>query len=150
MGFKKSCKSYCRKCACQRDQRGRGIGSQLKKVKKLAKTAIKSDTAKMTISQGLAYAPKLYDIGTSRIKNKKVKQLVKIWDDKRALKQKNKQNLFKLIMNTAGFRVFNAELEKFLMNNGRHLLDNFVGVFPTDKRKEFLDEINRKETKCPS
>ena len=27
----------------------------------------------MVISQGLAYVPKLYDMGTSRIKNKKVK-----------------------------------------------------------------------------
>ena len=30
----------------------------------------------MAISQGLAYEPKLYDIGTSINKNKKVKQLL--------------------------------------------------------------------------
>ena len=50
-------------------------------------------------------------------------------------------------MNTAGFAVSNAELEKFFMNNGQNLSDNFVGVFPADKKKEFLDEISRKETK---
>ena len=50
-------------------------------------------------------------------------------------------------MNTAGFAVSNGELEKFFMNNGRNLSDNFVGVFPADKKKEFLDEISRKETK---
>ena len=47
-----------------------------KKAKKLAKKVVKSDVAKMAIGQGLAYAPKLYDMGTSRIKNKKVKQLL--------------------------------------------------------------------------
>ena len=30
----------------------------------------------MTISQGLPYAPKLYDMGTSKIGNKKVKKLL--------------------------------------------------------------------------
>ena len=47
----------------------------LKKNKKLAKKDVKSDIIKIAISQGLAYAPKLYDMGTSRIKNKKVKPL---------------------------------------------------------------------------
>ena len=52
------------------------IISLFKKAKKLKKKAVKSDIAKLAISQGLAYAPKLYDMGTSRIKNKKVKQLL--------------------------------------------------------------------------
>ena len=47
--------------------------------------AVKSDTAKMAISQGLAYAPKLYDMGTSKIKNKKVKQLLQSEMAKRLL-----------------------------------------------------------------
>ena len=75
-GFKKYYKSYCKKCARRRGQRGRFIGSLFKKAKKLAKKAVKSDIAKMAISQGLAYAPKLYDLDTSRIENKKVKQLL--------------------------------------------------------------------------
>ena len=52
-------------------------------------------------------------------------------------------------MDTAGLGVSNAELEKFFMNNGRNLSDNFVGVFPAKKKKEFLDEISRKETMYP-
>ena len=52
-------------------------------------------------------------------------------------------------MDTAGFGVSNAELEKFFTNNGRNLSDNFVGVFPNSKKKEFLDEISGKETKYP-
>ena len=52
-------------------------------------------------------------------------------------------------MDTTGFGVSNAELETFFMNNGRNLSDNFVGVFPTDKKKEFLDEISGKEIKYP-
>ena len=76
MGCKKSYKSYCKKCARRRGQGGRGIGSLFKKAEKLAKKAVKSDIAKMAISQGLAYAPKLYDLDTSRIENKKVKQLL--------------------------------------------------------------------------
>ena len=31
---------------------------------------------KLAISQGLAHAPKLYDIGTSKIKKKKIKKLL--------------------------------------------------------------------------
>ena len=46
-----------------------------KKAKKLAKKAVNSDIAKMAVSLGLAYAPKLYDMGTSKIGNKKVKNL---------------------------------------------------------------------------
>ena len=39
----------------------------------------------MAISQGLAYASKLYDMGTSRIQNKKVKQLLQSEMKKRLL-----------------------------------------------------------------
>ena len=53
-------------------------------------------------------------------------------------------------MDTTGFRVSNAELEKFFMNNGWNLSDNFVGIFPTDKKKKFLNKISRKETSIPS
>ena len=31
----------------------------------------------MAISQGLVYAPKLYDMGSSKIKNKKIQKLLK-------------------------------------------------------------------------
>ena len=78
MDFKKSYKSHCKKCTRRRGQRDRGIGSLFKKAKKLAKKPIKSHIAKMAISQGLAYVPKLYDMGTSRIKNKKVKLLLQL------------------------------------------------------------------------
>ena len=76
MGFKKSYKSFCKKCVRRRGQRGRGIGNLFKKAKKLAKKVVKPDIPKMAISQELAYTPKLYNMGTSRIKNKKVKQLL--------------------------------------------------------------------------
>ena len=66
-----------KKCKRRRSgQTGRGIKSLFKKAKKLAKKAVNSDIAKMAISQGLAYAPKLYDMGTSKIGNKKVKKLL--------------------------------------------------------------------------
>ena len=52
-------------------------------------------------------------------------------------------------MDTAGFRVSNAELEKIFMNNSRNLSGNFVDVFPANKKKEFLDKISGKETKYP-
>ena len=74
---------------------------------------------------------------------------VTIRDGKRALKQRNKRSLFRLIMDTAEFEFSNAELGKFFMNNGRNLSDNFVDVFPVGKKKEFWDEIIGKETKCP-
>ena len=52
------------------------LKASLKKQKKLAQKAVNSDIAKMAISQGLAYAPKLYDIGTSNTGNKIVKKLL--------------------------------------------------------------------------
>ena len=42
------------------------LKASLKKRKKLAKKASNSDVAKMAISQGLAYAPKLYGMYTSK------------------------------------------------------------------------------------
>ena len=77
MGFKKSYKSPCKKCKRSLSgQRGCGIKSFFKKAKKLAKKVVISDIAKMAISQVLTYAPKLYDMGTSKIGNKKLKKLL--------------------------------------------------------------------------
>ena len=77
MGFKKSCKSSCKKSKRRRSgQRGRGIKSLFKKAKKLAKKAVNSDIAKMAVIQGVAYALRPYDIGTSKIGNKKMKKLL--------------------------------------------------------------------------
>ena len=77
MGFKRSTKSTCKKCMRRRGQRGCGFGKFFKKAKGLVKKAEKSDLEKLAISQWLAYAPKLLDMGASKIKNKKVKALLK-------------------------------------------------------------------------
>ena len=75
MGFKKSLKNPCKKCKKKLSrQRGCGFKSFFKKAKKLAKKTVNSDIAKMAISQGLAYAPKLYDMSTSKIGNERVKK----------------------------------------------------------------------------
>ena len=52
-------------------------------------------------------------------------------------------------MEPRGFGVSNSELEHFLKNKGRNLSENFVGVFPADKKKGILDKISGKETKYP-
>ena len=75
MVFKKSHKSTCKKCRnSRRGQRGRGLEKIFKKAKRFVKKAINSDLGKLAVSQGLAHAPKLYDMGTSRIKNKKIEK----------------------------------------------------------------------------
>ena len=74
IGFKRSYKSPCKKCANRRSgQRGREFKSFFKKAKNAVKKAPKSYIAKMAISQGLAYAPKRYDMGTSKIRIKRLK-----------------------------------------------------------------------------
>ena len=89
MGFKKSYKIPFKKCERRRTgQRGHGIKSFFKKVIKLAQKAVNSNIAKMPINQGLAYAPKLYNIGTSKIGNKKVKKLLQSQMAKKPLKQR--------------------------------------------------------------
>ena len=37
---------------------------------------VNSNIAKMAISEGLAYAPKLYHMGSSKMRNKKVEELL--------------------------------------------------------------------------
>ena len=77
MELKKSHKSACKKCRkSTRGQRGQGLGKMFKKGKRFVKKAINSDLRKLAISQDLPHAPKLYDIGTSKIKNKKIKKLL--------------------------------------------------------------------------
>ena len=44
-------------------------------------------------------------------------------------------------MEVEGFGVPNLELKRFFTNNGENLSNNFVGVFPVDAKKEFIDEI---------
>ena len=77
MGFKKSTKSTCKKRMRRRGQRGCGFGKFFKKAKGLVKKAVKSNLGKLTISQRLAYAPKLLNMGASKIKNKRFKSLLK-------------------------------------------------------------------------
>ena len=76
MDFKKSRKSRCKKCSRRRGKKGRGIGSFFKKVKWLTKKAVNLDIGKFAVRQGWAYAPKLLDLDASKIKNKKVWQLL--------------------------------------------------------------------------
>ena len=49
------------------------------------KRALNSDIGKFAISQGLAYAPKLLDLGASKIKNKKVRSILKLEMTKKLL-----------------------------------------------------------------
>ena len=57
-----------------------------KKAKSFVKKAINSDLGKLAISQGLAHVPKLYDIGTSKIKNKKNQKIAPIRYSQRIVK----------------------------------------------------------------
>ena len=87
MGFKKSHKSACKKCRKRRkEQQGRGLGKMSKKAKWFVKKAINSDLGKLAINQGLAHVPKLYDIGTSKIKNKKNQKIAPIRYSQRIVK----------------------------------------------------------------
>ena len=79
MGFKKSHRSACKKCRKSRkEQQGRGLEKRFKKAKRFVKNAINSSLRKLAVSHGLADAPKLYDMGTSKIKNKKIKKIFQI------------------------------------------------------------------------
>ena len=50
-------------------------------------------------------------------------------------------------MDVKGFGVTNRELENFFQNNGAKLSQNFVGGFPADQKREFLEEVSRKKNK---
>ena len=64
VGFKKSCKSPCKKCKRRcTGHKETGIKSFPSRAKKLAEKAVNSDIAKITISQRLAYATKTLRYG---------------------------------------------------------------------------------------
>ena len=52
-------------------------------------------------------------------------------------------------MEVKGFGISNTELEHFFKNNVGNLSENFVGIFPANKKSESLDEVSGKETKYP-
>ena len=137
MGFKKSYKSACKKCRKSRKgKRGRGLGKMLKKAVRFVKKAINSDLGKLAISQGLAHVPELYDIGTSKIKNKKIKKLSQSDIAKGLLNKVIDKAYFRITMEVEVFGVINLELESFFKTNGENLSNNFVGVFPADEKRE--------------
>ena len=159
MGFKKSRKSACKKCKSRRGKRGREFGSFLEKAARLTKRALNSDIDKFTINQVLAYAPKLLDLDASKIKNKKVKLILKSEMTKKLLnrdakvksilksemkkktfKKRCKRNIFNIVKNMSvkGFGVTTSELERFLTSNGKTMKSQFVGVFPADKKEKTL------------
>ena len=77
IGFKKSHKCACKNCRnSRRGQRGQYLGKLFKKAKRFIKKVINSDLGKLEINEGLANAPKLYDMGTSRITNKKIRKIL--------------------------------------------------------------------------
>ena len=48
-------------------------------------------------------------------------------------------------MEIEGFGVSNLELEHFFKSNGENLSNNFVGVFPADEKREFINEIQHND-----
>ena len=48
-------------------------------------------------------------------------------------------------MEVKGFEVSNLELERFFKTNGESLSNNFVGVFPADEKREFINEIQHND-----
>ena len=58
------------------ESEGRGVKKIFKKATTLAKKVARSDLERMAVSQGLAYAPKLLELGSKNIKNKKLKSLL--------------------------------------------------------------------------
>ena len=57
-------------------------------------------------------------------------------------------------MSVKGFGVSTQDLEGFFENSGEVLPDNFVGVFPSDKKHEFLEgelkkNLKSKKARCP-
>ena len=48
-------------------------------------------------------------------------------------------------MEVKGFEVSNLELERFFKTNGESLSNNFVGVFPADEKREFINKIQHND-----
>lgn len=69
--FKKSYRSTCKCCSKSRRLQGRGFKSIFQKVKCTAKKALQSDVAKLAISKGLGYLPRLYAKGASKYQRQK-------------------------------------------------------------------------------
>ena len=92
-----------------------------KKAERFVKKAINSDLGKLAICQGLAHVPELYDIGTSKIKNKKIKKLPQSDIAKGLLNKVIDKAYFRITMEVEVFGVSNLELERFFKTNEENL-----------------------------
>ena len=48
-------------------------------------------------------------------------------------------------MEVEGFELSNLEPERSFKCNGENLSNNFVGVFPADEKREFINEIQHND-----
>ena len=94
----------------------------LKKLKTLSrKQPSQASHAKVAISQGLVYAPKLYHMGTSKIKNKKIQKLLKSEMAKRLLNKELDKTYSKLLMEVEGFENRKLKSKIIFENKGKNL-----------------------------
>ena len=75
----------------------------------------------MAISQGLVYAPKLYHMGTSKIKNKKIQKLLKSEMAKRLLNKELDKTYSKLLMEVEGFENRKLKSKIIFEDKGKNL-----------------------------
>ena len=86
-------------------------------------------------------------MGTSKIGNKKVKKLLQSNMAKTLLNKRLNKTYSKLSWSLKDLKLVTQIQSIFFKNNGRNLSENFVGIFPADKKRESLDKVSGKETK---
>ena len=112
----------------------------------LGSKALSSEFGKKLINKGIDNIPNIFKFGVSKIKNKNAQKVLnsEIADlvvnkaQGRARKKYNSKDLFMLKKMSGGISNYQTE-NAFKKTEDEDLLDNFVGVFPSDYMNKFIN-----------
>ena len=138
-------------------QLGKGLGSNLMKAGfDLGSKALGSEFEKKLINKGIANIPSIFKFGVSKIKNKNIKKalssdIANMVVDEAQNRAKNKYTT--LFDNQKMGGISNFQIENAIKKIGdEDVLDNFVGVFPSNYMNRFINHsamIEEKKGKYP-
>ena len=130
----------------KRKQLGKGIGENLAKLGfEMESRAINSSLGKKLINKGVDSIASIFKYGVSKIKNKNIKRALDSEVADMVVEETQKESAINLILyflkKVGG--ISNFQVENAIKNIGDDdLIDNFVGLFPSNYMNKFIDHAS--------
>ena len=130
----------------KRKQLGKGIGENLAKLgSEMESRAINSSLGKKLINKGVDSIASIFKYGVSKIKNKNIKRALDSEVADMVVEETQKESAINLILyflkKVGG--ISNFQVENAIKNIGDDdLIDNFVGLFPSNYMNKFIDHVS--------